>query len=49
MSYIVLFCFGPFGIAIASLRVRGGGAGLVFVLFVRLFDLRLFVLKGCGL
>ena len=57
MSYLVLFIFvffSPFSIAITSL-----GEELILVLFVRLFDLRLFGFvcflfllvfgKGCGL
>ena len=56
----VLAFFSPFGISITSLGECGGvGEGLVLVLFVRLFDLRLFGFfcflfllmsgKGCGL
>ena len=53
--YFVLVFFSPFGVAIASL----GFAGLVLMLFVHLFNLRLFGFvcflfllasrKGCGL
>ena len=55
----VLAFFGPFGIVIASLGCGWGWGRLVLVLFVRLFDLRLFGFvcflfllvsgKGCGL
>ena len=66
VCHFVLVFFGPFSIAITSLggRVgvggwRGGGGGLLMVLFVRLFGLCLFGFvgfffllgsgRGCGL
>ena len=59
MFYLVLFCPSVFSVLLALRLPRLGKGELILVLFVRLFDLRLFCFvcflfllvsgKGCGL